>query len=76
LEIGEYFTIRPYELPQKKYALWYAVGRRFGPTAQSLIFQGLCSANHTVRIAEGIDYLLEPLKSFVAEFDVLLRFEK
>lgn len=34
--------MRPYELPQKEYGLWYEVGNILGPLAQAAVEVALC----------------------------------
>lgn len=59
------FPMRPYELPQKLYALWYDIGECLGPKTQSLVSNALCDGTHKIRLAnltiEGEEKILEKM---------------
>ena len=38
--------MRPYELPQKKYGLWFEVGQELGTWTQSIVAGALCGDHH------------------------------
>jgi hypothetical protein len=56
--------MRPYELPQHKYALWHDVGTRLGAMAQSVVASALCAETHRVyasTLKTGEDKILKEL---------------
>ncbi len=56
--------MRPYELPQQKYALWYDVGKRLGIMAQSVVALALCADTHRVpasTLKPGEDKIIKEL---------------
>lgn len=66
--------MRPYELPRPSYALWFDVGQRFGPHAQSVVAGALCDGTNCVRTEKLINGLAEVIKQMARERAVLLHF--
>lgn len=66
--------MRPYELPQPQYALWYDVGARFGFGIQSVVEVALCDNNHHKIFASQVEGLEQVLKQMAAKRGVLLHF--
>ncbi len=65
--------MRPFELPQPQYALWYDVGERFGFGIQSVVEVALCDNHHKI-FADHVQGLEQVLKQMAAKRGVLLHF--
>lgn len=67
--------LRPYELPQPQYALWYDVGDVLGKMTQCLIANALCSRTYRLRADLLIDGEIEIIGKLAAKRGVVLRIE-
>ena len=64
--------MQPYELPQKKYALWLDVGERLGAKTQSLVADALCTGTHQIPLDDLFEGEKQVIEEMAARRGVLL----